>query len=471
MKDDPVTIKARKLFRVQSAASTLAEEQMYLESSRPHDSEQTAFSLSLHPGFNSCRQDILNNEANFLPSSRVDVLTVSGPENTLLFEPDCDDVQVEAVIDGLNSDASSPALMAICIKLERNLNATFEQRASISKPLVENLFNHYGIHTGFLLDVIGRPNYWSALSQLKTDSWFEKDMFEFFCQHPRWHQKGRYDKEQGAMQGNRAPCSVYMSYSTATKTTIYLVVAPDDGIWFSFLDLITEPQNNNIPFLGRELVTSPFMIHSMISNIAFEQSTIYTADVRVRLMTQLKKVNDYSDSLDAAGVQSHDSNSRQTLSSITRQLHQVSQMINTGLGSSSSAVKLSAKLLEAHQRFCEQTGRGAPGTAVSRTNTAIQYVHDAYLYQQHWLEQYKTRKETAMSFVFNMVTQGDSYINLNTSHQMSQDSSSIHTLTILAMIFLPGTFTATLFSCVAFRASDSGAAEVTGWLLPSPENQ
>lgn len=95
----------------------------------------------------------------------------------------------------------------------------------------------------------------------------------------------------------------------------------------------------------------------------------------------------------------HDFDSRKELSRITRQLYSVSQMINTGLGSASSAVKLSVKLLEAHTQFCQRTGRGGPGTSVTRTHTALQYVHDAYLYQQSWLEQYKTRKETAMGFV------------------------------------------------------------------------
>ena len=62
---------------------------------------------------------------------------------------------------------------------------------------------------------------------------------EFFCQHPRWHQKGRYDKlEQGATQGNKAPCSVYMSHSPSSNTTFYMVVAPDDGVWLSFIDRI-----------------------------------------------------------------------------------------------------------------------------------------------------------------------------------------------------------------------------------------
>ncbi|SCO88965.1 uncharacterized protein FRV6_13093 [Fusarium oxysporum] len=194
-------------------------------------------------------------------------------------------------------------------------------------------------------------------------------------------------------------------------------------------------------------------------------------DTQVKTIIDLRNVNDYSDSLEIAGIQNqgaHDSDSRQNLSSITRQLHHVSQSINTGLARSSAAVKVSTKLLKAHKQFCHHTARGLPGTAVSQTQAAIQYVYDSYIHQHSWLEQSKARKETAMNFVFNVVTQGDSTINLNTSYRMSQDSSSIHALTVLAMVFLPGTFTATLFSCVAFRTNDSGAAEVTRWLLPFP---
>jgi hypothetical protein len=62
-------------------------------------------------------------------------------------------------------------------------------------------------------------------------------------------------------------------------------------------------------------------------------------------------------------------------------------------------VKLSSKLLEAHRQFCHQTGPGLPDTAASQTAAAIQYIHDAYVYQDNWLEQFKARKETAMNFV------------------------------------------------------------------------
>lgn len=204
-----------------------------------------------------------------------------------------------------------------------------------------------------------------------------------------------------------------MSYSVATNTTFYMVVAPDDGIWFSFLERmrLSDTQNDDPTLLSpTEVVSSPYLVHALIANIAFEQATEYAADVRNRLMTQLKKVNDYSDTQDAANklnqggeppkiTDTEAQASRMKLQGITIQLHQVSQMLNTGLGSISSSEKLSRKLLDAHTVFCERTGKGQPGTAVSRTQGAFQYVLDAFCYQASWLEQYKTRKETAMAFV------------------------------------------------------------------------
>jgi hypothetical protein len=62
-------------------------------------------------------------------------------------------------------------------------------------------------------------------------------------------------------------------------------------------------------------------------------------------------------------------------------------------------VKLSSKLLEAHKRFCHQAGQGLPDTAASQTKAVIQYIHDSYVHQGSWLEQFKARKETAMNFV------------------------------------------------------------------------
>jgi hypothetical protein len=112
---------------------------------------------------------------------------------------------------------------------------------------------------------------------------------EFHCQQPRWHQHSWYDKEEVAIHRNKPPCSVYMTHSTATNMTVYLVVAPDDGIWFSFIDQIqpSTPQGDNRLATGHELATSPFLIHSVISNIGFEQATLYTAEAQEELMAQV----------------------------------------------------------------------------------------------------------------------------------------------------------------------------------------
>lgn len=47
----------------------------------------------------------------------------------------------------------------------------------MSKSLAKKLFSYYDIHAGFLLDLVGRPNYWSALSQVKTDPRHHQDVF------------------------------------------------------------------------------------------------------------------------------------------------------------------------------------------------------------------------------------------------------------------------------------------------------
>ncbi|VUC27343.1 unnamed protein product [Clonostachys rosea] len=410
--------------------------------------------LPLHPGLQNQAPDVLTNSANFVVDSQLDILSVSGPNS---------DIKFKIRVDSTDS-------LRRCAKLEADDNATYSQKTCMSRSLAMKIFQRFDINAAFLLDLVGRPNYWSAFSQVKSDREEKKDVYEFFCQHPRWHQKGRYDKmKAGATQGNKAPCSIYMNYSVAKNQTIYLVAAPDDGIWFSFLETINVSNSVTDGSLisPKELASSPFMVHALISNVAFEQATEYAAQVRNRLMTQLKRVNDYADNqAEGNPIKTGDQDARSQLQRITIELHQVSQMLNTGLASAQSSMRLSEKFVQAHALFCERTKQGSPGTSISRTQSAFQYVKDAFEYHNSWLKSYKTRKETAMNFVFNMVTQQDSSTNLTMSHRMSEDSSSMHSITILTMIFLPGTFTATLFSTVAFRASDAGDAEITAWLLP-----
>jgi hypothetical protein len=116
---------------------------------------------------------------------------------------------------------------------------------------------------------------------------------EFHCQQPRWHHREWYDKEKTeettASECNKAPCSVYMSYSVTTDTSIYLIVAPDEDIWFSFIGLIqlgSVPVNNQL-VTGHDLAKSPFLIYAMVSNIGLEKAAKHITEAQDFLMAQV----------------------------------------------------------------------------------------------------------------------------------------------------------------------------------------
>ncbi|KAI5458576.1 hypothetical protein BGZ63DRAFT_49274 [Mariannaea sp. PMI_226] len=343
----------------------------------------------------------------------------------------------------------------------------------MSLATTQKIFKQFDIHSGFLLDLLGRPNYWSSVSQWKRDELEGRNAFEFFCQHPRWHQRGRYDKgRQHATKGNKAPCSVYMHHSPSKNLTLYIVAAPDDGEWFSFVHRIQlgHCEKDGPKLTPRDAAVSPFMIHTLVNSIAWESSTDYMAEIRNRLMGQLRKINfddDPGNGIPTRAVNTlRAMEARRELEGLTILLNQVSQMINTGLSSVFSSIQLSDRMMAAHKTFCQRNYMDAPGSIVDRTHSMMKYLLDAFYCQQNYFNGYNLRKETAMNFVFHIVTQQDSATNLDMAAKMSKDSSSMNTITIVTMLFLPGTFSATVFSSVAFRATDSGRAEITDYMWP-----
>ncbi|OIW29321.1 hypothetical protein CONLIGDRAFT_680170 [Coniochaeta ligniaria NRRL 30616] len=327
------------------------------------------------------------------------------------------------------------------VKLEKSTTSPWGHKASISSDVVKSIFDKFSIHEGFLMDLLGRPNYWSAVSRIR-----DGDALEFFCQQPRWSQSQRYDKGKGsASEGHVAPCSVYMRHSKATKLTLYIISTSESEGWFQSLlgrvgivdGAVKCQKSEAIP-----LAESPFALHAVVSGASLEGSMTYVASVKDRLMAQIKQVNDYSDKQEAAPtkrLRRNDSDSRVMLENITKELHLVSQTADSGIANAHMAIKLGEKMLADHATFCMGS---EPARAVRETHDTLEYVRDSFYCQRDWLTTYKARKDTAMNFVFNMVTQQDTATNVDISYKMSSDSSSMNAITILTMVFLPGTFAA-----------------------------
>lgn len=70
------------------------------------------------------------------------------------------------------------------------------------------------------------------------------------------------------------------------------------------------------------------------------------------------------------------------------------------------------------------------------------YLVDSMDKQKMWLHSYRVRKDIAMSLVFNLVTQRDAANNFQIARNMQRDGSSMKSIAMLTMFFLPGTFTA-----------------------------
>ncbi|KAK5997632.1 hypothetical protein PT974_02996 [Cladobotryum mycophilum] len=423
--------------------------------------------LSLHPSVTrSLRQTLLAPE-NFRSESDVDILYVSCLASKYL--PSQNDRKLEELTRTAYTDSHScPRLLALMIKLEKSPKSPWGHKASISVELIKSIFDRFDIHEGFLPDLLGRPNYWAAVSRLGDNGVGSEDAFEFYCQQPRWSQSKRYDSGNG----HAAPCSVYMRHSRSIKLTVYLVVTSESEDWFPLLlDRIgvVDRKVECSEGIAASVSTSPFALHAIISGLALEQSMEYVAAVKDRLMTQIGQVNDYSDrqtESTAGNMSRHESESRAMLEKITKQLHLVSQTADSGIANAHMSIKLCEKMLTAHATYCMGPRPINLPKTVRETHGALEYIRDSFYCQRDWLTTYKARKDTAMNFVFNMVTQQDTATNMDISYKMSRDSSSMNVITIITMIFLPGTFAATLFSSEAFSTGDDGSIKTTGYLVP-----
>ncbi|GME56016.1 hypothetical protein D9758_004227 [Neofusicoccum parvum] len=89
---------------------------------------------------------------------------------------------------------------------------------------------------------------------------------------------------------------------------------------------------------------------------------------------------------------------------------------------------------------------GIPQNAYESTSNATEYILSSLKKQKMWFINYKSRKDGAMSLVYNLVTQNDAENNLLIARDMRRDSSSMSAIATLTMVFLPGTFTAYSFA-------------------------
>lgn len=202
----------------------------------------------------------------------------------------------------------------------------------------------------------------------------------------------------------------------------------------------------------------PFDIHVILSNLSFETSKHHVKRFQRYMWTQINKVDDQLSSL-----QSRD---RAQLSELTKQLQVISQNADSHIGNADVCIITATGIRDAHARLF-------PGMLQrfrhQQVRDSVDYVIDSMRKQKIWFLNYKNRKDSTMSLVYNLVTQQDAANNIEIAADMKRDSTSMSAIAALTMVFLPATFTATVLDAGIFFSPGDNRVEVDGiwwfWLV------
>ena len=340
---------------------------------------------------------IFLNEHNFRTESKVDILKATRSGTS--WQPDVSDTGIldQLLVSEIFDTIAGPdhTLLAFFVDLEYNEKAEYKRQASISKASLAKLIGHMEIHDAAVQNLLARPDYWSAFARGKDIAGGITASYEFFCQHPRWLQKTRFDKSQ-----HRAPCSVYLHHDNISNTTYYLISsARDEKVAPKILEELNIPSPDK-PHTGSsiEALANPFLIHTLVSGYAHLQSVDYLADVRERLFSQIAEVNDYSkEPYSGSPLGSRGNDGREKLQNITKNLHAVSQTCDSGIANADMSIRLCEEMLEAYIAF--STDPKTPPKSWRQVRDSMGWILKTWHCQKNWLVSYKARKDTAMNFV------------------------------------------------------------------------
>lgn len=176
----------------------------------------------------------------------------------------------------------------------------------MSQASATNFLSGLRITPLFLLNMLGRPDYWAPYSHwdlgddgklvacgiqiitsrvpkpcgLDIVSTNPKFSPEFFCQHPRWN-----------LQVQGAPCSVYMRHDIPKNQTIYIVSHKQGD---TSLDALKKIMNTAMRTASDDasngvFLDDPFDLHVLLSTLSFEASKHHVKRFQRFMWTQVRK--------------------------------------------------------------------------------------------------------------------------------------------------------------------------------------
>ncbi|GFF31040.1 hypothetical protein IFM58399_02756 [Aspergillus lentulus] len=318
-------------------------------------------------------------------------------------------------------------LLAFFVPLIPEKHTSFASRISMTQDNTMDLFKYLNADPSFIMNLLGRPDYWAPQTRWTSDSNSNILACDFYCQHPRWN-----------LHFQGAPLSVYLRYNAALHLTTYIISHKEGDSSIQALQNIFDLTIETAPADQRVgiLLDDPFDLAVILSTLSFEASKYHAQRFRRYMWSQINKVDDHLVGLEA--------NDRRKLGELTKELQIISQNADSHLGNADVAIITATAIRTTHARLHE--AMGSPARVFERASDSITYVIESMQKQKIWFLNYKNRKDSTMALVYNLVTQQDAASNIQLAASMKRDSTSMNAIAALTMVFLPGTFIATILS-------------------------
>ncbi|CAN9147436.1 unnamed protein product [Alternaria sp. RS040] len=289
----------------------------------------------------------------------------------------------------------------------------------MTECVVERLSRSLQLNPSFLQNLLGRPDHWASQPRWREENGKVVDC-DFFCRHPRWNLQ--------------APVSVYTRYDAQRDLLIYSIShKPDEKVILALRKqlstLIRYKKRHDISHI---LLHSPMDLHTTILNLNFEASKWYVAKFR---RFQWLLINQVDDQL--AGVKQR---GRRELASGLENVQSMAQRVDshpanaqvflhTERGICDMATKLTS--LGKDERRPRQ-----------RTVDMANYLVTSIAKQHMWFLNYRGRKDVVMNLILHLNAQEHTLNTIQVAADTKRDSTSMTSIALLTMVFLPGTFTA-----------------------------
>ncbi|KAK7471952.1 hypothetical protein VKT23_000058 [Stygiomarasmius scandens] len=329
----------------------------------------------------------------------------------------------DIIIQHSGAYSSREALLAFFIPLMPQIDSSFGNSVLISQSSVQELYEAFQIDPSFLLNMLGRPDYWAPVTKIALNQKDKLETCEYSCQHPRWN-----------LQVQGSPLSVYMKYDQARKLTVYIIAhKQQDSSIEALRNLLTIRAGGRASEKRHKMfLEDPFHLHLMLSMLSLEAAKFHIHRFRRFMWHQMNAVDDHLTGLIK--------NDREELGVLTKELQVISQNADSLIASADVAIISAKGIKNAHRRLhlaLSNSKAVSGGTA-----DGVMYILGSLQKQKMWLLNYRSRKDSMMNLVFNLVTQQDAANNINIAVDMRRDSASMSAIATLTMIFLPATFTA-----------------------------